>query len=297
LLVLGGVYFWWKRRNVKLYGGIGWIAYKTEQTDSIVSLSQEHKVDWKVLVKTNKLKAPYILEAGQEILVPGDPEKIAPETIIPDEKEKQKQAETAAMALLAADIKETKVAEQSQSAEIIKDIPQKKTVTLVIAQKTIWLVAAAVILSAVVFAVIFSANRKQSQLDQSSSISSLSNCLQVSAQKKEAEEAAAQQAARQVVEKTKADLVVHILNGGAKPGSAAKMKSMLEKSGYENADTANAQEDNSVGIAVFYKDGFQKSADDLVATLKTAKIADVAVVQPAVSDEEKSGDLVVILGK
>lgn len=69
-LVAGAFYFAWKKYQNKYYGGIGWVDYIIKEGDTIQSLSTKFGVDWKVLVKTNKLKAPYILEAGHTIKVP-----------------------------------------------------------------------------------------------------------------------------------------------------------------------------------------------------------------------------------
>lgn len=69
-LVVGIAYYLWRRYQKKYYGGIGWVDYVIKEGDTIQSLSGKFGVDWKILVKTNKLKAPYILETGKIIKVP-----------------------------------------------------------------------------------------------------------------------------------------------------------------------------------------------------------------------------------
>lgn len=69
-LVAYGAYVFWKKYQNKYYGGIGWVEYEVEDGDTVQSLMKKFAVDWKVFVKTNKIKKPYILEVGQMIKVP-----------------------------------------------------------------------------------------------------------------------------------------------------------------------------------------------------------------------------------
>lgn len=47
-----------------------WMPYTVKDTDSINSLAKKYDVSWKLLAKTNKLKPPYALRAGDKIKVP-----------------------------------------------------------------------------------------------------------------------------------------------------------------------------------------------------------------------------------
>lgn len=293
LLIFGGAYAWWKKRSARIYGGIGWVAYVVKKTDTVAKISQKYEVDWKVFVKTNGLKAPYILEPGQELLVPGDPEKPSKEATAQEKKEKKSVVKTKA---LSADISKTKVSKTSP--KIVEETPKEKTVTLVISKKIILVIAVVIVAVAVIFAVVVLVDKRQAKEEvQKDSINSLNVGAQGLAQKSEAPDAKPLQENKQILEKTKADLDVHILNGGAPAGSAAKVKGVLAGAGYEKVDTANASEDNHMGIAVFFQDGFQKLSADLAEVLKASNKGAVVISKSAFSDEEKSGEIVVILGK
>lgn len=70
-LILVGIIFWvWKIYRRKLYGGEGWVDYAVQPGETVQTLSVKFKINWKALVKTNKLKAPYFLEGGEIIKVP-----------------------------------------------------------------------------------------------------------------------------------------------------------------------------------------------------------------------------------
>ncbi|NLC31298.1 MAG: LysM peptidoglycan-binding domain-containing protein [Candidatus Moranbacteria bacterium] len=69
--ILVGIIFWvWKTYRRKLYGGEGWVDYAVQPGETVQTLSVKFKINWKALVKTNKLKAPYFLEGGEIIKVP-----------------------------------------------------------------------------------------------------------------------------------------------------------------------------------------------------------------------------------
>lgn len=71
LLVLGLSYFGWRRYQKKKYGGVGWVKYVVKKADTLAKLAEKYEVNWLVLAKTNRIKAPYILKVGSVILVPG----------------------------------------------------------------------------------------------------------------------------------------------------------------------------------------------------------------------------------
>jgi murein DD-endopeptidase MepM/ murein hydrolase activator NlpD len=64
------VYIGAKIYNKKRYGGVGWVEYQVQVGDDLAQLAAKFNVKWKVLAKTNKLAAPYLLEVGKIILVP-----------------------------------------------------------------------------------------------------------------------------------------------------------------------------------------------------------------------------------
>lgn len=71
LFLIGfAVWIMWKFYQKKKYGGIGWVKYETIEGDTLVNLAGKCGLDWKVLAKTNKIKAPFVLAASQSILVP-----------------------------------------------------------------------------------------------------------------------------------------------------------------------------------------------------------------------------------
>jgi hypothetical protein len=47
-----------------------WVKHEIKSEDNINSLANQFKVSWKLLVKVNKLKPPYILKKGEKISVP-----------------------------------------------------------------------------------------------------------------------------------------------------------------------------------------------------------------------------------
>ena len=59
-----------KRRRTKKQIRKKWQQYIVKSGDSIATLGIEHNIKWKQIAKINKLKAPYLLEAGQELLLP-----------------------------------------------------------------------------------------------------------------------------------------------------------------------------------------------------------------------------------
>ncbi len=54
----------------KKYGGKGWLEYTAKSSDNLDKLAQEYNVNWKVFAKTNDLKSPYTIKAGDKLLVP-----------------------------------------------------------------------------------------------------------------------------------------------------------------------------------------------------------------------------------
>lgn len=54
----------------KKYGGKNWVEHEVQVGENITMLAQSYGVDWKVLAKTNHIKAPYFLTPGDVITVP-----------------------------------------------------------------------------------------------------------------------------------------------------------------------------------------------------------------------------------
>lgn len=52
-----------------------WQQYTVKTGDTVVSLAAERKIKWKRIVKINNLKAPYLLQNGQQLLLPPLPKQ------------------------------------------------------------------------------------------------------------------------------------------------------------------------------------------------------------------------------
>ena len=61
-------FVWYKNyeKNISL----NWISYQLQPDENIITVAKAHQLDWKKLAHINKLQAPYLLTAGQTILVP-----------------------------------------------------------------------------------------------------------------------------------------------------------------------------------------------------------------------------------
>lgn len=70
LLLLIGLFVWWRYR--RHWRGLQerTIIYKAKDGDTLTSIANKAKVDWKKLAKLNNLKPPYGLEAGQSLKIP-----------------------------------------------------------------------------------------------------------------------------------------------------------------------------------------------------------------------------------
>lgn len=60
--VIGWLIFWLRRYN--------WPRYTVREGDDIMKISKQRHIPWKLLVKINKLKPPYVLTPGEKIRVP-----------------------------------------------------------------------------------------------------------------------------------------------------------------------------------------------------------------------------------
>lgn len=88
---------------------------------------------------------------------------------------------------------------------------------------------------------------------------------------------------------------IKILNGGAAGGSAGAMKVLLDSKGYKKVEAGNSEKSSYVGVTVFYQAETKAAAEKVVVDLRakypTARIA------PGTTAEEKSGPVVIVLGK
>lgn len=92
------------------------------------------------------------------------------------------------------------------------------------------------------------------------------------------------------------EISVKVLNEGAIAGSAAKVKGILTGKGYTKTEAGNGEKENLSGTTVYYKEEkFKKLAETVSKILSANKIK--SEIMLAVSTEEKSADIVVILGK
>ncbi|PIP27143.1 MAG: hypothetical protein COX30_03375 [Candidatus Moranbacteria bacterium CG23_combo_of_CG06-09_8_20_14_all_39_10] len=103
-----------------------------------------------------------------------------------------------------------------------------------------------------------------------------------------------------VPEETKispADINVNVLNNGAPAGSAGKIKDLLVKNGYAKAVAGNSSSVSIVGTSLYYSADKFKTTAEASARLLEANGSIKVVVSGASSAEQKSGDIVIILGK
>jgi hypothetical protein len=73
LFIIFGIYLMILSMRRNVWVKKSWIEYEVSEGENISSIANKFNVSWSVIVKANKLKAPYELEPGQTIKVP--PEK------------------------------------------------------------------------------------------------------------------------------------------------------------------------------------------------------------------------------
>lgn len=91
------------------------------------------------------------------------------------------------------------------------------------------------------------------------------------------------------------DVAIKILNGGGVGGSAGKVKEALVAKGYKKLEVGNSEKNSYAGMTVFYQAENKAVADKIVTDLK-AKYPTIQA-KAGVSAEEKSGAIVVIIGR
>lgn len=54
----------------KKYSGAGWVAYRVPADTNVMTLAEKSGIEWKMLARVNKLKAPYAVSKGSSLQVP-----------------------------------------------------------------------------------------------------------------------------------------------------------------------------------------------------------------------------------
>ncbi len=299
------VYGLWKWRMKKKYGGIGWVEYKVAKNDTVNSLAQEYLVDWKILAKTNKLKAPYALGMGKIILVPnvnGEKQKIEEKT----EEEPMTEIVEVVKEEEIIDLKKKsekvpKKPGRKKSADIVKLMKKKTQREMVKSEnifsgKIIWLFGVMAILLLILLAsIIFLLVNNQKKDRQLNEIMvALKNDAIVAQEEKKKEEIPVAEAP--LPEILAKEVVVKILNEGAPAGMAGKIKKVLVSQGFDLAQAGNGENKaNPVSSINFSEAKFKVLAEKIKEVLTTQKIT--ATLKEAQTVEEKSADIVIILGE
>lgn len=296
--VFGGLIFLghrlWRRNYQKKYGAIGWVEYKIKKTDTIAKLAQKHNIDWEVLVRSNKLKPPFLLEAGMLLLLP--PEKDGKEDLKKNVKEIGEKKSGKKVKIDIEPAIKTKTA--------IKSVP--KAVLVAKKEKSFnwkylaWALLGIVLVVAIVLLTIFFVKKSESkEIKTQVSISALGESLekteQVAVVEKPSEKTMENIAKVEAMEAKKETGNILILNGGSAPGTAGKLSDFLKTQEFEQIETKNAQADTHEGVVAYYQDEYGPFAKKVMEKLST-KYKD-AKLQIAQSDEQKSVAVVIILGK
>jgi len=283
----------------KKFGGVGWIEYKVKKGDEINGLAKKFEIDWVILTKTNKLKAPYLLDVGQTILVPNPkddgttPKKgknLPVEDDVVDEKDevaetsKKKPAKKKTISI-------AKLMKKKSKSESIKskNIFSKKIIWLVVGFGTL------LVILIILITLLLISNQKKNQLlmEQLALISQKNQVASLDVENKKEETPVEVEKEPDILVE---EIEVNILNAGALSGSAGKVKSLLVEKGYLKSEAGDGEGASAQGFFIFYKDEtFKKEAVKIQEILKENNIS--SEVELAESDEEKNGDVVVILGK
>lgn len=335
------VFLFYRMYQKRKYGGIGWNSYRVAEGDNINSLAAKFEIDWRILAKTNKIDAPYFLQAGQIIMVPSNGENVA-ENIVeknkfenkitvenkisepifldeilsasPNETANIKQRRGRKPKSLAVDkheIVEKLFSENIEKpvvgvAEKVEEKPKEtdyKKIAIILA-----VFASISFIAAIVLAVMFFKKPNKCSEFVNGKIS-IEDVGKNSSESQTAVNSPVTNKAEENIKQTdsesdsenKTELVkseeinVKILNGGAVPGSAGKLKNVLIKNNYAKVEAQNAAEEDHEGAIIYYAENFEKEATAMKDLLKT-KYSEISS-QQASTDEEKSSDVVIILGK
>jgi hypothetical protein len=69
-LIVGSIIYVYKRNKIRKLINRTWGAHKVRSGENLTALAREYGIDWKLLAKVNKLKAPYELKPGSRLKVP-----------------------------------------------------------------------------------------------------------------------------------------------------------------------------------------------------------------------------------
>lgn len=238
LLGLLGQHLYHKRK----YGGIGWESYIIRSGDTLNALATTVGIPWKILAITNKLRPPYALQEGTVLLVP-------PKTI--------GSLKNNISATSPKDIPEiTNITPFRQSKPVpFTDThsPTNSTDTpsllseITLYFKIHWitgLLLALILLASFFILLLGLSSRTVLTITRTESSSS----ELPTPKSNDAEIASKNSSSVQ-----KEDLAISILNGGAKPGSAGRMKSFLEEKGYRHTTAGNVENSTQVkGKTIFF---------------------------------------------
>lgn len=317
VLVLAGIgMLIWRKRRKNVYGGDGWVAYRVAKNDTVVKLAQKHKVDWKILAKTNKMKEPFHLAEGQMILVPPSPQaKPLEEVLLPQEPKKRgRKRKSVEMKIESADnfekfsgplvipAEETQPQEEKKSRSYFSVALAKPGGFL--SEKKWFMTISAVflaMLTALAYMVIVLGDIKEELELSRETISSLKQAesrlksqIEEIKRQPEADKPEGDKAPLEVTHQ-KAEIKIKVLNGGEKSGSAGDMKSVLLAGGYSKAESANAKKGPYEGVTIYYAQGFAADAR-LVAEEIAIKGDNIKYVE-GIPEGEDPADIIIVMGK
>ncbi len=92
------------------------------------------------------------------------------------------------------------------------------------------------------------------------------------------------------------DIAVRILNEGAQSGLAGKVKNVLVAQGYAKAEAGNGEISSVAGNFIYYTDEKFKDEANKINQLLTGRRVS-STVGPAQTDEQKSANIVIVLGR
>lgn len=281
-----GLFFWFWIKNKKLYSGEGWVFYQVKEGDTLNLLTRQHGIDWKILVKTNKIKPPYEIIPGMKLLVP-------PAQTVKKEEDSRKN-----LFLLIKKVRLGRI-EKVKHGEVIEQVGNfKRVVRRIGIQKN----RAKEIISLSLIIFIFGwmsgvAINNWFDKKQLKNVASIS--LQSPTQKDDrligsyrAEKFEKEK--NETLKKEDFDnFEIQVLNGAGVPGLAGSFSKLLKDLGYNQVKTDNADNYDYNGIKILYKQHYQAQADNLRSLLEQQGYKQVELNEQA----DLSGDLVLIVGR